>query len=378
VPAKALFRPIAYPQPGDPVTVAIILGTRPEIIKMSPVVRACRAQGVEALILHTGQHYSYDMDKVFFEELELPQADYNLEVGSGMHGEQTGKILQGIEKVLVKERPGAVLVQGDTNTVLAGALAAAKLGIKVGHVEAGLRSYDRTMPEEANRVLTDHISDWLYVPTEVARQNLRQEGITRGVVRTGNTVVDAVKQNLALAQHKSNVLHRLGLEDDHYILATAHRQENVDDPKRLRDMVLGMRKVSDELKMTLIFPAHPRTRNRLSEFDVDAEGILLTDPFGFLDFLVLEANARLILTDSGGVQEEACILKVPCVTLRRNTERPETVEVGANALAGTDPSSIFDQARKMMRARRSWRNPFGDGRAGERIVRHVASRIGKG
>jgi UDP-N-acetylglucosamine 2-epimerase (non-hydrolysing) len=360
---------------GTTVTVALVLGTRPEIIKMSPVVRACQNLGVEFIILHTGQHYSYDMDKVFFEELDLPPADHNLEAGSGMHGEQTGKILQGIEKVLVKERPQAVLVQGDTNTVLAGALAASKLGIRVGHVEAGLRSYDRSMPEETNRVLTDHLADFLYVPTQIARQNLRREGITRGVVRTGNTVVDALKQNLLLAHAKSNVLHRLGLEEDNYLLATAHRQENVDDPKRLRDMLLGMRRVSDQLKMTLVFPAHPRTRSRLSEFDVDAEGIFLTDPFGYLDFLELEANARLVLTDSGGVQEEACILKVPCVTMRRSTERPETVEVGANLLAGTDPQRIFAQVQRMMQAKRSWRNPFGDGRAGERIVKHVASHL---
>jgi len=355
------------------VTIAIILGTRPEIIKMSPVVRACQSLGVDFVILHTGQHYSYDMDRVFFENLELPQADHNLEVGSGMHGEQTGKIMEGVERVLVKERPDAVLVQGDTNTVLAGALAATKLGIKVGHVEAGLRSYDRTMPEEVNRVLTDHMSDFLYVPTRIARENLRREGITQGVLRTGNTVVDAVKQNLLLAHEKSNVLHRLGLESEPYLLATAHRQENVDDPKRLRDMVVGMRKVSDELKMTLIFPVHPRTRDRLSQYAVEAEGVFLTDPLGYLDFLELEAHARLVLTDSGGVQEEACILKVPCVTMRRNTERPETVEVGANALAGTDPERILHQAQKMMKARRSWRNPFGDGRAGERIVKHVAA-----
>ena len=336
---------------------------------MSPVVRACKSSGAEFIILHTGQHYSYEMDQVFFDELELPPSDYNLEVGSGMHGEQTGKILQGIEKVLVKERPDAVLVEGDTNTVLAGALAAAKLGIKVGHVEAGLRSFDRSMPEELNRVLTDHISDWLFIPTEGARQHLLKEGITRGVVRTGNTIVDAVRQNLVLARHKSNVLHRLGLEEDNYLLATAHRQENVDDPVKLKNMLLGLRKVSDQLNMTLILPAHPRTRGRIAEFDVDCQGILVTDPFGYLDFLELEANARLVLTDSGGVQEEACILRVPCVTMRQNTERPETIEVGSNLLAGTDPQRILGQAKRMMLAKRRWRNPFGDGRAAQRIVR---------
>lgn len=342
---------------------------------MSPVVRACQAEGVEFFVLHTGQHYSYDMDRIFFEELELPDADFRLEVGSGMHGEQTAKILQGVEKVLVKRRPDAVLVVGGSNTVLGAALAASKLGIRVGHVEAGLRSYDRSNPEEVNRLLTDHMSDLLFVPTETARQNLEKEGIKRGVLRTGNTIVDAVHQNLRLAERKSYVLHRLGLEDDHYVLATAHRQENVDDPRRLREMVLGMKRVSDELRMTLVLPAHPRTRSRISEFDVDAAGIFLTDPLGYMDFLQLEANARLVLTDSGGVQEESCILRVPCVTMRRRTERPETVEVGANLLAGTDHDRIFKSAMRMMKARRSWRNPFGDGRAAQRIVRKVASAI---
>ncbi|HUL39691.1 MAG TPA: UDP-N-acetylglucosamine 2-epimerase (non-hydrolyzing) [Methanomassiliicoccales archaeon] len=348
--------------------IAIVLGTRPEIIKMCPVVRECQKRGVEHFVLHTGQHYSYDMDKVFFDELELPEPRHKLEVGSGLHGEQTGKMLAGIEKVLLEERPDVVLVQGDTNTVLAGALAASKLGVKVGHVEAGLRCYDRTMPEEINRVLADHVSDLLFVPTEMARQHLAREGIAKGVYRTGNTVVDAVRQNLDLAERKSNVLHRLGLEDEHYLVATAHRQENVDDRGRLEGMIKGMQRLSEELRMSLVFPAHPRTRKRMEEFGMGAEGILVTEPLGYLDFLMLEANARLILTDSGGVQEEACILHVPCVTMRRSTERPETLAVKANLLAGTDPKAILEMARRQMRARRRWRNPFGDGRAAERIV----------
>lgn len=348
--------------------ITIVLGTRPEIIKMSPVVRECQERDVEFFVLHTGQHYSYEMDRVFFEELGLPEARYNLDVGSGLHGEQTGRILEGVERVLLRERPGIVLVQGDTNSVLAGALAASKLGIAVGHVEAGLRSFDRSMPEEINRVLADHMSDLLFAPTGTARENLRAEGITKGVYKTGNTVVDAVHQNRDLAESKSNILHRLGLEDDHYVVATAHRQENVDDPGRLRDMVRGLQRVSEELGMTLVFPAHPRTRSRMEEMDLDAQGVLLTDPLGYLDFLMLEANARLVLTDSGGVQEEACILHVPCVTMRRRTERPETIEVGANALAGTSPDGIASMARRMMRAKRRWRNPFGDGRAAERVV----------
>jgi len=348
--------------------IAIVLGTRPEIIKMSPVVRECQKRDIGHFVLHTGQHYSYEMDKVFFEELELPDPEHKLEVGSGLHGEQTGKMLAGIEKVLLQERPDVVLVQGDTNTVLAGALAASKLGVKVGHVEAGLRCYERAMPEEINRVVADHLSDLLFVPTDVAKQHLAREGITQGVYKTGNTIVDAVRQNLDLAERKSNVLHRLGLEDDHYLVATAHRQENVDDPENLEGMVKGLQRVSEQLRMTLVFPAHPRTRKRMEEFDIRPDGILLTEPLGYLDFLMLEANARLVLTDSGGVQEEACILHVPCVTMRRSTERPETISVKANLLAGTDPRSIAEMAKRQMRARRRWRNPFGDGRAAERIV----------
>jgi UDP-N-acetylglucosamine 2-epimerase (non-hydrolysing) len=355
--------------------IAIVLGTRPEIIKMSPVMRECQRRNLDHFVLHTGQHYSYDMDRVFFEELELPDPKHKLEVGSGAHGEQTGKMLAGIEKVLLLERPDIVLVQGDTNTVLAGALAASKLGVKVGHVEAGLRCYDRSMPEEINRVLADHLSDLLFVPTDVAKQHLASEGITKGVHKTGNTIVDAVRQNLDLAERKSNVLHRLGLEDDHYLLATAHRQENVDDPEHLRGMIEGMQRVSDELKMSLVFPAHPRTRKRIEEFEIRPEGILVTEPLGYLDFLMLEANARMILTDSGGVQEEACILHVPCVTMRTSTERPETISVKANILAGTSPGSILAASRKQMGARRRWRNPFGDGRSAEKIVARCA-RIG--
>ena len=217
--------------------IAIVLGTRPEIIKMSSVVRACQEKAVDHRILHTGQHHSYSMDQIFFRELELPEAHHNLDVGSGTHAEQTGRITAGVENVLLKERPSAMLVEGDTNTVLAGALAASKLGIKVGHVEAGLRSYDRSMPEEINRVLTDHISGYLYVPTDVAKGNLEREGIVKGVVKTGNTVVDAVFQNRLLAEKKSRIMRTHSLKKSKYILVTAHRQENVDDRERLNGML---------------------------------------------------------------------------------------------------------------------------------------------
>jgi UDP-N-acetylglucosamine 2-epimerase (non-hydrolysing) len=348
---------------------SIILGTRPEIIKMSPIIRVCERLSLDYFILHTGQHYSYTMDRVFFEQLELPEAKYNLDVGSGSHAEQTGKMLIDIEKMLQKEDPDVVLVEGDTNTVLAGALAAVKLGIPVGHVEAGLRSYDRGMPEEINRVLADHSSDYLFAPTEKSKQILLGEGIAEEkIFVTGNTVVDAVFQNLEISKSKRNVLDDLGLNSGEYILATVHRQENVDNEGRLRGIIEGLEKTR-ELGFDLVYPVHPRARKRLKTFGVKPNGLRLVEPLDYLSFLQLESNARLVLTDSGGVQEEACILGVPCVTLRDNTERPETLEVGANVLAGTNPVEIVDKVKLMLDRRNSWVNPFGDGEAGGRIVR---------
>jgi len=348
---------------------SIVLGTRPEIIKMSPIIRVCERLSLDYFILHTGQHYSYTMDRVFFEQLELPEANYNLDVGSGSHAEQTGKMLIDIEKVLQKEDPDVVLVEGDTNTVLAGALAAVKLGISIGHVEAGLRSYDRGMPEEINRVLADHSSDYLFAPTEKSKQILLGEGIAEEkIFVTGNTVVDAVFQNLEISKSKRNVLDNLGLNAGEYILATVHRQENVDNEGRLRGIIEGLEKTKD-LGFDLVYPVHPRARKCLKTFGVKPNGLRLVEPLDYLSFLQLESNARLVLTDSGGVQEEACVLGVPCVTLRDNTERPETLEVGANVLAGTNPFVIVDKVKLMLDRRSSWENPFGDGEAGGRIVR---------
>jgi len=358
--------------------LAIVLGTRPEIIKMSPVIRECEHKNLDYFILHTGQHYSYEMDRVFFEQLELPKARYNLDVGSGSHGEQTGKIMSGVEKVLMEEKPGAVLVQGDTNTVLAGALAASKLHIKVGHVEAGLRSYDRRMPEETNRVLADHCSDYLFSPTKKAKDILLGEGIPEDMIYvTGNTIVDAVRQNVKIAAERASILNELDIEPGNYLLTTAHRQENVDDRVRLTGILTGLESLAEEFDMPVIFPIHPRSRKRIQEFGISTNSsITLIDPVDFLSFLQLEKNAGLILTDSGGVQEESCILGVPCVTLRDNTERPETMEVGANVLAGTKPERIVECARKMSERERTWENPFGDGMAGERIRRIMAMSLG--
>lgn len=315
------------------------------------------------------------MDRVFFEQLRMPEAKYNLEAGSGAHGEQTGKMMAGIEKVLMDEKPDAVLVQGDTNTVLAGALAAVKLGIKVGHVEAGLRSYDRRMPEEINRVLADHPSDYLFAPTEKAKKILLGEGIPENrTFVTGNTIVDAVNQNLKIANER-NTLEEVDIEPEGYFLATAHRQENVDDPVRFAGMLKGIEKLSKEFNTPVIYPIHPRSRKRIQEFGVHMNGsIRLIDPVDFLGFLQLESNARLVLTDSGGVQEETCILGVPCVTLRDNTERPETVEVWSNMLAGTELGMILKCARDMPGKVNGWNNPFGDGKAAERIWQVIMDR----
>ncbi|RLF44266.1 MAG: UDP-N-acetylglucosamine 2-epimerase (non-hydrolyzing) [Thermoplasmata archaeon] len=349
--------------------ICIILGTRPEIIKMSPIIRECERKGLDYFILHTGQHYSYNMDKVFFEQLELPEAKYNLDVGSGSHGEQTGKILMGIEKVLQKEKPSIVLIEGDTNTVLAGALAATKLHIKVGHVEAGLRSYDRDMPEEINRILADHCSDYLFAPTEKSKEILLHEGVKKEkIFVTGNTVVDAVYQNLKISEEKVNPLNEMGLEKKQYFLTTAHRQENVDDKKRFEGILNGLQLVANEFNMPVIYPIHPRARKMMNKFGLNTNSLQFMEPVDYLSFLQLEANAKLVLTDSGGVQEETCVLKVPCVTLRDNTERPETLEAGSNMLAGTNPDTILNVTKEMIGRNNNWENPFGDGKAGERIV----------
>ncbi|WP_321505819.1 non-hydrolyzing UDP-N-acetylglucosamine 2-epimerase [uncultured Methanoregula sp.] len=354
---------------------AIILGTRPEIIKMSPIIRSCERESLDYFVLHTGQHYSYEMDRVFFEELGLPAPDFNLDVGSKSHAEQTGAIMTGVERVLLDKKPDVVLVQGDTNTVLAGTLAASKCYVRgkspvdVAHVEAGLRSFDRTMPEEVNRIVADHLSRYLFAPTEQAREHLIHEGIPDDKIHvTGNTIVDAVFENLVLSKTRADTVKDLGLTPEGYLLVTLHRQENVDNKKRLIGILNGLTCIHEETGMPLVFPVHPRTEKMIASFQLNLKGFQMIKPVGFLEFLQLESNARLALTDSGGVQEETCILKVPCVTIRDSTERPETVTVGANIVAGFNPGSIIKAADEMMRKPRSWENPFGDGNAGNRII----------
>ena len=337
---------------------------------MSPIIWECQKSNLDYFILHTNQHYSENLDRIFFEELDLPLPKYNLKVGSGSQAEQTGKILIGIEKILMKEKPDIVLIEGDTNTVLAGALAATKLHIKIGHIEAGLRSYFREMPEEVNRVLTDHISDFLFVPTKKAKEILIGEGILKKkIFITGNTIVDVVYQNLKLAEGKSKILEMLNIKERNYFLVTAHRSENVDKKERIKGILKGLELVSKRFKLPIIYPIHPRAEKMIKKFKLKvSRGVRLIKPVGYLDFLKLEVNARLILTDSGGVQEEACILKVPCVTLRDNTERPETIDVGSNLLVGANPQKILKSSLKMLKQKRNWKNPFGQGNASEQII----------
>lgn len=355
--------------------IAIILGTRPEIIKMAPVIKECQKHKLSFFVIHTNQHYTFNLDKIFLQELQLPTPKYNLNVGSGTHGQQTGRMLMRLEKVLLREKPNFVLVEGDTNTVLAGALTAVKLHIKIGHIEAGLRSYDRNMPEEINRILTDHMSDFLFAPTILAKKILINEGISpHQIYVTGNTIVDSVLQNVSLASKKSNILNQLHLKSQEYFVLTLHRQENADNKTKLENIFKGLQMVSDFYTCPIIYPIHPRTKKMIQKFHLKIPlGIQIIEPVGFFDFLTLEQNARLVFTDSGGVQEETCILKVPCVTLRNNTERPETLKIKSNILAGTEPLNIFRAAKIMLKSKKQWPNPFGNGRAAQNIIRVLSN-----
>lgn len=362
--------------------VAVLVGTRPGVIKMSPIIRELKKRKVDFFVIHAGQHYSYNMDKVFFEQLRLSEPDFLLSTVKNyrLHGEQTAEMLKGIEKILIKMKPKILLVCGDANFNLAGAIAARKLGIKVGHVESGLRSDDWRMPEEHNRVMIDHISEYLFTPTLQAKQNLIEDNVKGKIFVFGNTIVDAVYRNIQLAKSESDILNRLNLRHKNYFLLTVHREENVDNKKILTNIIDGLCKICKIYKdYHIVFPFHPRTKDRIEKFGlrdkITIENLKIIDPVGYLDFLALLCNARLVLTDSGGVQEEACILKTPCVTLRENTERPETVQVGANVVAGNNPERVFDGVKKMIKTKGNWYNPFGDGKTAEKIIDVILKEI---
>jgi UDP-N-acetylglucosamine 2-epimerase (non-hydrolysing) len=352
--------------------IALVLGTRPEIIKLAPVIYELKRRKRNYILIHTGQHYALRMDKIFFADLKIAEPDILLSVGSGTQGEQTGKMLGRIEKAFLEIEPDAVLVEGDTNSVIAAALAAAKLGITIGHIEAGLRSHCREMPEEINRILTDHLSDYLFAPTAGAKKNLLEEGIsTKKIFVTGNTIVDITERYMNKAQRNSSILQELCLSKHHYLLLTLHRKENVDNAAKLKEIMQAIKELCRAFPV--VFPIHPRTAKRLRQYHLmknmkKIPNLRSIQPQGYLDFLNLEQNARLILTDSGGIQEEACILKVPCVTLRENTERPETVASGSNTIAGWRHETILSAVDHMSKKRRSWKQPFGDGTAGKKIV----------
>jgi len=357
------------------VKIGIIVGTRPEIIKMAPVIRECQKRKVPFFIIHSNQHYSEEMDSIFFKELALPSPHYNLGVGSGLHSNQTGNILIKIEPILIDEKPDVVLVQGDTNTVLAGALSASKLDIKVGHIEAGLRSYDRTMPEETNRIMTDHISEYLFAVGPNQHAILAKEGIDQSKIYTvGNTVSDALFQHLEISAEKSNILNELNVEAGNYFLVTAHRASNVDIPANLLELLALFDRLHAKYSQTIVWPIHPRTQTKLKEFDITVpEYLTLLPPIGYLDFIQLQKGAQLVLTDSGGIQEEACLLGVPCITLRENTERPESIEVGANVLVGRNAEKALSAADNWLSeidssTKLSWDNPFGDGHVAQAIL----------
>lgn len=317
---------------------ASIVGTRPQFVKLAPVSEALRQQH-EEIIIHTGQHYDYNMSAQFFDELAIPVPDYHLEIGSGTHGAQTARMLEAIEQVLLKERPDQVVVFGDTNSTLAGALAAAKLHMPVAHVEAGLRSFNRAMPEEINRIVVDHLSERLFCPTETAQRNAAREGIVRGVEVVGDVMYDILLQAWPkIGERARELLPRLGIEPQHYVLVTVHRAANTDD----RVVMCNIAHALNKLEMPVVFPVHPRTRAVLERYGIVWEKhVQCIDPEGYIDMLTLEANAITILTDSGGVQKEAFLLRVPCATLREETEWVETVESGWNVLVGTSWEAIM-------------------------------------
>jgi len=355
--------------------VASIVGARPQFIKAAPVSKALRAAGASEFLIHTGQHYDRRMSQLFFEELGIAAPDVNLGVGSGTHAWQTAQMLVQSERVLLEQKPDWVLVYGDTNSTLAGALAACKLQIPLAHVEAGLRSFNSQMPEEHNRILTDHCSDFLFCPTGTAVKNLSAEGITSGVHLSGDTMYDATLQFAELSRRRSTILDDLKLKRRSYLLATVHRPYNTDSPESLGAILSAFR----ELGEPVVFPVHPRTRSKIADLEGARAGdgnLRTIEPVGYLDMLALEQNARMILTDSGGMQKEAYFFRVPCVTLRPETEWTETVEAGWNVLVGADTEQIIEATQ-----RRAWpadNQPelFGDGHAAERIAKVLAAATG--
>lgn len=357
--------------------VVTVVGARPQFIKASTISRLLKNDNeVEEIIVHTGQHYDSNMSPIFFDELELPEPRYNLGIGSATHGRQTGEMLVAIEQVLVQEKPDWILIYGDTNSTLAGALAAAKLHIPIAHVEAGLRSFNRRMPEEINRIVADELGELLFTPTEMAIKNLQNEGISKNRIRhVGDVMYDAALYYAKKAEQKTNILENLGLVPKQYVLATIHRQENTDDPERLKMIIDALSLIAKDVKV--ILPLHPRTRKCLTNlnlFESLSKSLYVIDAVGFLDMVVLEKQACVVVTDSGGVQKEAFFYHTPCVTLRDETEWVELVELGWNQLVSPlDSKEIRQSVLKAMqpRARDVIAKPYGNGDAAKKIVGYL-------
>jgi UDP-N-acetylglucosamine 2-epimerase (non-hydrolysing) len=363
---------------GENMKVLSVVGTRPNFVKMAPIVREILKRDINHILVHTGQHYDRELSKIFLSELKMPKLDYFLDVGSGSHGYQTGEMLRKLEEVILKEKPDFAMIPGDTNTSLAGALASSKvLEVITCHIESGLRSFDRTMPEEINRILIDHCSDALFCPTKTAVENLRREGVPDERIHlVGDTMVEACLEHKELASSMN--FHTKYPQENEYFLATVHRAENTNSQSRLNGIIEALLNLDKDV----IFPIHPRTQKKLTEFGLmdkvkDSSKIKLMSPIGYLEFLFLLANCRLMITDSGGIQKEAFLLKVPCVTLRDNTEWVETLSSGANVLVGAESKKIIDGVNRMLTSKIDFdSNPFGDGNASKIIVDIIMDRKG--
>ncbi|KZL93731.1 non-hydrolyzing UDP-N-acetylglucosamine 2-epimerase [Clostridium magnum] len=348
--------------------ILTVVGARPQFIKAAAVSNIIRKEHKEILV-HTGQHYDENMSKVFFDELKIPKPDYNLEVGSGNHGKQTGNMLIKLEEIYLEENPDLVLVYGDTNSTLAGALCASKLLIPVAHVEAGLRSFNMSMPEEQNRILTDHLSKLLFVPTKSALDNLKNEGIQKGVHNVGDVMFDATLNFKKLAEQKNSIIKELGVKEGQFILTTIHRAENTNDISRLKNIVEAL----NECGKDVVLPLHPRTKKYITDYGLNFNNnIKVIDPVGYLEMINLEMNSEKIVTDSGGVQKEAFFMSKPCITMRDETEWVETVENGWNRVVGTDKHKILDSIVNFYPEKKQ-ENIFGDGNASEKILKLLNS-----
>lgn len=354
--------------------IVSVVGTRPNFIKIAPLINEMKKHSeIKHILVHTGQHYDKEMSKFFFDDLEIPKPDINLGIGSASDIAQTAKIMLEFEKVALKEKPDLVIVVGDVNSTLAAALAALKCNVKVAHVESGLRSFDRTMPEELNRILTDHISDFLFTTEESANKNLASEGIDKSkVFFVGNVMIDSLLSHKDKSK-KSKILSKLNIKRKEYAVLTLHRPSNVDNKKSLEHIIGILNKIQQKIR--IVFPVHPRTLKNITKFRLgkklkNQKNIIITEPLGYLDFLALMSNSRFVLTDSGGIQEETTVLGIPCITMRNNTERPITVEQGTNVLVSTDRYKIIGASNKLLK-RINFKAkipPFWDGKAAKRIV----------